>query len=195
MANGSDASAEEFKVLLWWEIRKFSAYAKTAYEKIEGESKVPFEIDGNALEHVFCEKIHVLLEQFWPYTTPSIFKKAAAFTIAVADSDPIVPSFEKLSIAKIDGHQNVYLAFQFVRLMLHKAEIIGTRLPNNTLLDNKIEVSGHYLYDFIKTVATADRKIDYTLFNSVALIYESLAYQKNPTAQALRSISADTYGD
>ena len=120
-------------------------------------------------------------------TTPSVFKRATAFTIAFIKNSPLDQPFATgifpPKLAKIINHQNAIVAFEYTRQCLHKSTYVMVDDPKNpgrkVILKNKIKVSAHFYYDTIHAISNIK---DDTSFHFISLLYESLAYKANRRA-------------
>ncbi len=114
---------------------------------------------------------------------PSVFKKAAQFTLNFVLNNPIateLPAGYYLSEIPHRNLQNALLAFEICRKSLHNAVIDGTDGQTKTL-GGKILPSHHQMVDIIRCLATiqpAEESYD-TYARLLALLYESLAYEFN----------------
>lgn len=106
-------------------------------------------------------------------TGSSPFKKVAAFTVNFCAESPI-----RTSIPKFKDLQNFQNAIVAYALSIDALDGAGFNGSDKTL-SNRVEVSTHFYKDLILCFSKC---IPSQHFDSFALIYESLAYQANPTA-------------
>ncbi|MDR3458066.1 MAG: hypothetical protein P4N60_11510 [Verrucomicrobiae bacterium] len=117
--------------------------------------------------------------------SPSVFKRAAALTIAFIATSPLdqtlsIQKFGKLT--EIGNHQNAIVAFEYCRQCLHQASYIKKfdGQPEQTVtLKKKIRLSAHFYYDLI--FAISQLKTDAS-FHFLALNYELMVYKANKGA-------------
>jgi hypothetical protein len=143
-------------------------------------------------------KADAVLRSYVRIKTPSVFQSAAAFTIGFMHEsplrDPFGPSIFGQRIGHIDNHQNAIVAFEYSITCLHGATYICGE--KEVILNNPIKVSEHFYADTINAFATLPRKGSVQLapiasaptFHAIALLYESLAYQDNPSCCNAREI-------
>ena len=92
-------------------------------------------------------------------STPSIFKRASAFTIAFIKQSPLdqtLPPDALPRLSEIGNHQNAIVAFEYCRQCLHGATLVkieSGKDPQTVILNEKIKVSAHYYYDMIFAIA------------------------------------------
>ncbi len=118
--------------------------------------------------------------------TPSVFKRAAAFTIAFIIHSPLDQPFPAKSfpqkLTKITN-QNAIVAFEYARQCLHESSYVmvdDVKNPGRKVtLKNKIKVSAHFYYDTIHAISNI-KSVE--SFHFISLFYESLAYKSNRRA-------------
>jgi hypothetical protein len=119
--------------------------------------------------------------------TPSVFKRAAAFTLGFLQESPLQlplgpdafgPKLAK--IGHIENHQNAILGFEYARACLVSATYLRAGEP--VVLQKPICVSHHFYADLIFSLSTLPKKTmaSASAFHEMALLYESLAYLANP---------------
>lgn len=117
--------------------------------------------------------------------TPSVFKRAAAFSIAFMQESPLACALGATNVGQKIGHilnhQNAIVAFGYARRCLHGAtyKCQGVEVS----LSNRIKVSVHFYSDLVLSLTTIPKKslgeIDPSTFHTLALLYESLAFDCN----------------
>ena len=121
-------------------------------------------------------------------TTPSVFKRASAFTLGFMQESPLTEKMpanffaeEIQKVSHIDNHQNAVIAFEYARACLFTATY--SRGGEQVTLETAIAVSAHFYADLIHSLTTLPKKrsAEPASFHEMALLYESLSYQWNPT--------------
>ena len=121
-------------------------------------------------------------------SNPSVFKRAAAFTIAFIKTSPLdqvfPPNKFPKKLTEIGNHQNAIVAFEYCRQCLHNASYLKKESGKTEMvtLKNKIKLSAHFYYDII--FAISELKTD-SPFHFLALNYELMAYKSNKGASYL----------
>lgn len=115
--------------------------------------------------------------------TPSVFKRAAALTVALMVRSPLEQTFKGgivgEELIRIKNHQNAIVAFEYCRDALRGAVIMPKKRSAFTL-EAPIMVSKHFYCDLIHSFShITDHS---SCFHSTALLYESLCYKANKTA-------------
>lgn len=118
---------------------------------------------------------------------PSIFKKAAQFTLNFVIHNPItteLPATWYPSELPRRDFQNALLAFEICRASMHEAVVHGCD-GQTRQLTIPITPSRHQMTDILKCLSSIQRVEE--SFDSyarlLALLYESLAYEFNPKAR------------
>jgi hypothetical protein len=121
--------------------------------------------------------------------SPSIFKRAASFTIAFMIRSPLDIPFTNGRIPEqyrtIPNHQNALAAFEYCRrgfkdaLIFKNGKPEGKSTPQPFTLSNKIQVSKHFYWDVVHAISNIKAE---GCFHFISLLYESLAYKSNPGA-------------
>jgi hypothetical protein len=135
---------------------------------------------------------------------PSVFKRAAAFSIGFMMESPIRnpfgPDIAGPRIGHIPNHQNAIVALEWARWSLEGATVVKTPSSGPQViatLSNPIKVSKHFYADAVLTLATIpiSRGLAAIVtpgsciyFHYLALVYEALAYVDNPDAAYPRVI-------
>jgi hypothetical protein len=115
--------------------------------------------------------------------TPSVFKRAAALTVAFIVNSPLDKNFsggtigEKLTCIK--NHQNAIIGFEYCRDALRGAVITPKDRPPFTL-ERPITISAHSYRDIIHAFSHIENHS--FCFHSTAVLYEQLCYKSNPKA-------------
>ncbi len=119
-------------------------------------------------------------------TNPSVFKRAAALTIAFIATSPLDQIFQSnkfpKKLAEIGNHQNAIVIFEYCRQCLHNACYLKEekgKPVEMVQLKRKIKLSAHFYYDMI--FAISNIKTDAS-FHFLALNYELMAYKANKGA-------------
>ena len=120
-------------------------------------------------------------------STPSVFKRSSAFTIAFIKISPLEQPFHtkhfQSPLTGITNHQNAIVAFEYCRQILHGSSYVMKSDDKNhertVILNKRIKVSAHFYYDTIHAVSNIK---DDTSFHFISLLYESLAYKSNRLA-------------
>jgi hypothetical protein len=114
---------------------------------------------------------------------PSVFKRAAAFSVGFMEESPLSKPFGPghfgQKIGHVVNHQNAVVAFGYARRCLHKASYFcGAR---EVELGNPISLSAHFYSDLIVALAAIPQKAkaQAATFHNLALLYEALAYDEN----------------
>lgn len=115
--------------------------------------------------------------------TPSVFKRAAALTMAFIVKSPLDRNFSGSTIAEdlicIKNHQNAIIGFEYCRDAL-RGSLIMPKQREPFTLEKPITLSPHFYRDLIHAFSHIE---DHSFcFHSTALIYESLCYKANPKA-------------
>ena len=133
------------------------------------------------------DSIQPVLNKNTHNSTPSIFKRAAALTLAFIEVSPLDGSMVGSAIGerltRLTNHQNSIVVFEFCRQILHGAKLIhseGEFAGKEFILEKKIAVSQHFYCDLIFALGCEGR--EGRSFHSFALLYEALAFKGNPTA-------------
>ncbi|MFZ4777418.1 MAG: hypothetical protein ACOYM3_18785 [Terrimicrobiaceae bacterium] len=127
---------------------------------------------------------------------PSIFKRAAAFSVGFMLQSPLTKPFGVESVGStvgtIKNHQNAVVAFEMARWSLENGKVITESCaegPEEKLLKEPITTSVHFYTDLILSLASIPSNRGEQLtpgsaphFHFLALLYESLMYCANPSA-------------
>lgn len=131
------------------------------------------------------DNVQPILNKNTHNATPSIFKRAAALTLAFMEVSPLDQSMAGSRIedmlTNLNNHQNAIVVFEYCRRCLQGAKLIhseGKFAGREFILKNKIAVSRHFYRDLIFALGCEGR--DSRSFHAYALLYESLAYKSNP---------------
>jgi hypothetical protein len=158
-------------------------FIRVFYEQAGSEKKYDIRFHGAVMAAVIAAASSDLrhLKQ------PSIFKKASLFTLHFLLNNPIAVELPDGWYPEEVSHlnaQNAILVFEICRQSLHGAIIHGTD-GEDKILKIKITPSKHQLVDIIKSFATIPPvPAAYDAFSRLlALLYESLAYEFNPTCR------------
>lgn len=167
----------DFVIPVLEELPKINEFASGLYESI-GAS--PTLLAENSIRGRFASAVHKCLDDCCGIPEPSLFKICAAVTIGFMQCPPVGPAFSNCRFSKLSNHQNAFLIFSYCRRILTGATIFpdGNR---EVVLRRPINVSGHFLYDLIDILSSS--KPTPHCFSFLALLYEVLAYQRNPKAQ------------
>jgi hypothetical protein len=133
------------------------------------------------------ENVQSILNKNVRNASPSVFKRAAALTVAFTEAAPLSQSMSdgKLSsrLTSLNNHQNSIVVFDYCRRCLHGAtlthsegEFKGKTFP----LNKRIELSRHFYCDLIFTLGCEGRES--RSYHLLTLLYETLAFKANPEA-------------
>lgn len=163
------------------DVTTLATFAEGAYSRVG----IKPEIIWSNLEDVVTG-IPTILNRNTNASTPSVFKRAAALTIAFIMCSPLDQPFPQdkfpIKLGKIINHQNAIVVFEYCRQCLHKSTYIMTEGLDRgrvVVLKNKIKASHHFYYDTIHAIANIK---DDTSFHFISLLYETLAYKANKRA-------------
>jgi len=182
-------------------------------EYFYGENGTPVKAGSINRTVIFSvlNQMETILSRSFGCNAPSVFKRAAAITIAFIVLSPLKKPLSggKLNkqLAGIKNHQNAIIPFEYCRFNLHGAKINKTdpsnpKLKKTIQLKKPIKISGHYYWDLIHFLSAidcrayndgvgevvrrgSDSETDKKLIpiiHSLALLYESLCYKANSKA-------------
>src|ERR1039458_9543518 len=107
------------------DVTTLATYSEGAYQRLGIEPAIiwkKFEDVLNAIPTILNRNTNV--------ATPSVFKRAAALTIAFIQCSPLDQPFPQdrfpIKLGKIINHQNTIVAFEYCRQCLHKSIYIMT---------------------------------------------------------------------
>lgn len=147
------------------------------------EAKITNEnLDFNRYFPIF-QRAEVILTKSATTPTPSVFKQSAAFLLSFITEAPLRSSFPETAfdpkITSVSNHQNVIVAFEYVRFMLEGA-VIKHSTRGDLVLKKPIQVSPHYFCDLVHCLSVISKQDPLLHFGTISILLESLVYAVNP---------------